>query len=98
MSINDQPVDEKFAKEIAAMIASAPQKVKIKVIAEGTKPDHEFQPMPAPKVMTAAAYKPTPDSKVGIGSIANRISYINNGQQSFRFIRSMSWTGSCVNQ
>jgi C-terminal processing protease CtpA/Prc len=80
ISINDQPADGKSGTEIAAMIASAPNEVKIKVIAEATKPDYEYKrTMPAPEVITAVAYKPTPDSKVGIRFVANRISHVKGG-------------------
>ena len=39
VSINDQPADGKSATEIAAMIASAPRVVTIKVIAGATRPN-----------------------------------------------------------
>jgi membrane-associated protease RseP (regulator of RpoE activity) len=68
LSINDEPVNGKSATEMAAVIASAPEEVKIKVIAEASVP-----------VITAVANKPTPDSKVGIAFVANRISKINEG-------------------
>ena len=88
VSINDQPADEKSAREIAAMIASASKEVKFKVIAGASGQEkYEFmRTLPVPVVFTAVAYKPTPDSKVGIkvvtnhriaDRITNRISCIN---------------------